>query len=136
MLKQHDVIPLILESCPSFAPLWQRHFAEYEEPLLYVAAGDFARHLLAMELAGDRSCFIAIGAVIERLHVEGDGWVQEFTTIGILEGIQNVWSNDGADPERFCRWLGPESKLWWQSLNDFWSGKIPYVGANPLTHSS
>ena len=36
--------------------------------------------------------FPAVGRVIERLHVEGDGYVRETAAIGLLEGIQNAWS--------------------------------------------
>lgn len=66
---------------------------------------------------------------IERLHVEGDKIVQEAATIGLLEGIQNVWGNSKLDPEQFATYLLPESRKWWEQLKLFWAGKIPYVGA-------
>ena len=67
--------------------------------------------------------------VLERLHLEGEGFVKELATIGILESIQNVWGHTETDPEEFCRFMLPESKKWWNELNDFWAGKIPHVGA-------
>ena len=66
---------------------------------------------------------------IERLHLEGDEYVREAATIGALEGIQNVAGNDGIDPEEFVIYLRPESLRWWGQLNEFWEGRIPYVGA-------
>ena len=66
--------------------------------------------------------------VIEELHLDGDAYVREATTIGLLEGIQNVWSNANVDPELFAPYLLPESARWWRSLNDFWAGKSKFVG--------
>jgi hypothetical protein len=66
--------------------------------------------------------------VIERLHVEGDSYVREAATIGLLESIQNQWGNNGVDPENFFPFLLPESARWWKSLNKFWTGESKYVG--------
>jgi hypothetical protein len=54
--------------------------------------------------------------------------VREAATIGLLEGIQNVWSNNDVDPELFVVHLLPESAKWWLNLNDFWSGKARFIG--------
>jgi hypothetical protein len=69
-----------------------------------------------------------VARVIERLHVEGDPYVREAATIGLLEGIQNVWGNNGVDPELFFPFLLPESVRWWKSLNKFWNGESKHVG--------
>jgi hypothetical protein len=45
----------------------------------------------------------------------------------VLEVVQNVWSHSTVNPEEFVRYLGPQSKLWWQGLNKFWSGNAPLV---------
>jgi hypothetical protein len=31
--------------------------------------------------------------------------------------------------EAFIPYLGPETQKWWLELNDFWQGKIKFVGA-------
>jgi hypothetical protein len=93
-----------------------------------VELGAFARHLLKLHRAKQTADFPAVAQLIERLHVEGDAFVREAATIGLLEGIQNVWSNDGVNPEEFCPFLLPESLKWWRSLNNFWDGKIRFVG--------
>jgi len=46
-------------------------------------------------------------------------------TIG---GIQNVWTNQGVDPELFTSQLRPESRRWWEELNAFWRGERRFVG--------
>ena len=89
---------------------------------------DFARHLLQLQRQSRLEEFSAVAHVVERLHVEGDYYVREAATIGLLEGIQNVWANEGSDPELFVKHLHPVSAKWWQSLNDFWSGKSKFVG--------
>ena len=110
-------MPLLIEACPSYRP------AAKDEDLLYVALGHLARHLLELHRQSRTEEFSDVARVIERLHVEGDHYVREAATIGLLEGIQNLWANEGTDPELFVPHLLPVSAKWWQSLNDFWSGK-------------
>ena len=127
MIKQSDVMQLLVEACPSFAGEARQHVEEHGNDLLYLAAGAFAHHLLALHQANNASALASVAAAIERLHVEGSSWVKEFATIGLLEGVQNVWSNNDADPARFKPFLGPESLRWWNGLNNFWSGQASHV---------
>lgn len=127
MITGEQVIPLLLEACPSFRPAWEEHLKKHNEPLLYVALGGFARHLLELHCGNQTDRFPAICRAIERLQIEGDSYVREAATIGLLEGIQNVWRND-EDPELFVQYLLPESARWWRSLKDFWDGKSTFVG--------
>jgi hypothetical protein len=125
MIKQDQVISLVLESCPSFRSTWEH---SNDQDLLYVVMGDLARHLLVQFRDKQTDEFKPLCSIIERLHIEGDPYVRELATIGFLEGIQNVWSNSNEDPEQFCKFLLPESQKWWKELNDFWEGKTSYVG--------
>lgn len=121
VISKDQVMLLLIEACPSFRS------PSDDQDLLYVTLGDFARHLLQLQQQGRTYEFPEIARVIERLHIEGDHDVRDAVTIGLLEGIQNVWSNDGTDPELFVRHLLPVSARWWQSLNDFWSGRSEFV---------
>jgi hypothetical protein len=127
MIKQEQVIPLILEACPSFQGTWDKLD---NQDLLYVVMSDLARHLLLLYRDKRTEEFGPLCKVIECLHTNGDGFVRELVTIGFLEGIQNSWSNNGTDPEGFCKFLLPESRKCWKELHDFWAGKIPYMGAD------
>jgi hypothetical protein len=129
MIEPQDAMPLLVAACPSFSREWEEHVQENGYDLQYVAAGAFARHLLSLYESKDVAVFSAVAAAIERLHVEGSPWVREFATIGVLEGVQNVWSHSQVRPEEFFVFLGPEGKRWWRGLNEFWSGKAPYVRA-------
>jgi hypothetical protein len=127
VIEQTQVLDMLVQACPTFAAARDEHVAEYGNDVLYVAAGEFAHHLLALQLDGETSCFAEVGATIERMHTEGTPDVRELATIVVLEGIQNVWGHSSADPGLFLEYLGPESRSWWQGLNNFWSGKAPVV---------
>jgi hypothetical protein len=124
MIATNQIIPLMLEACPSFQAAWDDHLREYDNPLIYIALADFARHLLELHQSGKVEAIRDAAQVIERLHIEGDANVREAATIGLLESIQCVWPQ----PELFRPYLLPQSTRWWQSLNDFWDGKIRFVG--------
>ncbi|MBC3812861.1 DUF7674 family protein [Undibacterium aquatile] len=120
---------ILVDACPSFEDQWKQHVEAFGNDVLYLAAGEFAAHLLERFQAGDAEAFRAVGIAIERLHTEGTPWVREFATIGVLEGIQNVWSHSATSPEAFFPFLGLESQRWWRGLNKFWSAESPYVAA-------
>jgi len=131
MINREQVIPLILETCPSFRDAFSQ---SDDKDLPYVVMGDLARHLLGLYRTGQTAEFDGLCEVVERLHVDGEPYVKELATIGFLEGVQNVWTNNGEDPEHFCRFLLPESRKWWKDLNDFWQGKIKHVGNGVHNH--
>jgi hypothetical protein len=126
MITQDQIMSMILEACPSFQKLWDE---SDNQDLLYVVMGDLSRHLLDLYQKGQTDEFNPLCETIETFHTNGDSFVKEFATIGILEAIQNVWGNTDIDPEEFHKFLLPESRKWWKKLNDFWAGKIPHVGA-------
>lgn len=129
MLNKDQIMPLLLEVSPSFRVVWDMELDEEDRKLVYLCLGFFAEHLMALEQQGRTAEFGAVAEVIERLHVEGDAATKEAATIGLLEGIQNVWGNNGVATGTLEELLGPQSRLWWQQLELFWSGAIPYVGA-------
>jgi hypothetical protein len=94
------------------------------------ALADFARHLIGMLEKSETQSFPAIFDVVERLHLDGDGYVSEAATIGLLEDLQNGNLHSKTVPEEFRRFLGKESQYWWDELDKFWQGLIPFVGAS------
>ena len=125
-------MPLLLLACPSFFERWEEHllfYQEEDEQLLYLDLGEFADHLVELHKGHRVEEFPAVFQAVESLHLEGDHFVKEAATIGLLEGLQNEARNIGVDPEEFLQYLGAQSLKWWRQLNDFWNAKIPYVGA-------
>jgi hypothetical protein len=113
----------LLAADPSFRSRWADFMAEWSdeaEPPLYLALSSLARHVLECLEAERTDRFGAIFSVVERWHTEGDAYVSEAATIGLLESLQ-ILSKD-SDRKTVERWLGPESKRWWDKLDRFWKG--------------
>jgi hypothetical protein len=127
MIGKNDMFDPILAACPTFMPAWSAFLNEWEdsndELPYYSAFGDLAHHLVEQLNAGATQNFEAVFDVVERWHCEGDSYVKEAATIGLLEGIQNVSLWRGVDPRRFEFWLKPESKRSWDKLNRAWNGQ-------------
>jgi len=78
----------LLVADPSFQPRWTEFTTEWsDEPdlPLYLALGSLAEHILARLKVADTGGFEDIFAVVERWHTEGDAYVSEAASIGLLE---------------------------------------------------
>jgi hypothetical protein len=123
LITRDEMLPYLVAACPSFAPNWEsfkKEWGEHPGPVLYLALADFARHLVGKLSAGDKKDLKNAFAAIERLHIEGDAWVREAATIGILESLQNGNLHTATEPEQFRPYLGRESARWWDKLYRFW----------------
>ncbi len=58
--------------------------------------------------------------MIELWYLKGDSYVKEVATIGLLEDLQNTNVVGIGVPEKLEAYLLPESRCWWQKVNDFW----------------
>jgi hypothetical protein len=124
MLAKDDMMPVLLDACPSFAPTWQEFLAYWrgENDLpVYVALGDLAHHLIGLVERGETNELPAVFRVVERWHREGDEYVREAATVGPLEDLQNLNLHEhGTDPAQFRGMLGPESQRCWDELAASW----------------
>jgi hypothetical protein len=125
MIAKDDMMGVLLDACPSFAPQWEAFRDEWREEAddlpVYLVLGDFARHLIGMVERGETAGLPAVFAAVERLHVEGDHYVREAATVGLLEDLQNLNLHpNGTDPEQLRPFLGPVSARWWDKLYRFW----------------
>lgn len=130
MITRDQVENLLLAACPSFmdSSWWYEYrslFGEEPEPLNYLLASAFISHLVDLKVEGKTSEFAPVFQLIERMHREGDPYVQELATVGFLEDLQNAHLHrKGSTPEAFLQWLGSESAWWWEELNLFWESKL------------
>jgi hypothetical protein len=131
VIAKDEVMPLLVAACPSFREPWKRYLAcpSYQEGLLYVDLSEFAHHLVELMETGSTQEFPAVFEVVERLHIDGDSFVKQAATVGLLEGIQNIASHTDIDPESFVSHLKHESANRWKELNDLWDSMARYVGA-------
>jgi hypothetical protein len=130
MISRDQILGVLTEAFPDFSP------GSRDADLHYVVLGDFASYLIGVYRSGSEGRIKKAVELVERLHVDGDAYVKEAATIGLLEGIRNTWKDSGIDPEAFGARLLPESRRWWDSLNGFWQKEIPYVGADLKTDSA
>lgn len=87
---------------------------------MYLVISDLARHLIEMLEYGEDSGLEAVFKVVERWHLDGDPYVKEAATIGLLEDLQNEGLHKATTPDEFVRFLLPESKYWWAKVKAFW----------------
>lgn len=124
MIQRSQMFEPMLKACPSFQNGWTEFLADWkDEPgelPMYLALGDLARHLAALRISGQTDEFPAVFEVVERWHLEGDAYVREAATIGMLEGLQFAASHTELDETEFEPWLLPNSKKWWDKLTRFW----------------
>jgi len=139
MITKEDLLDLLIESSKQFKEIAKKELSGEEFTLWidkdgtilgYIVLGDYAHHIIELYQKHETEEFHKIFDLIEKLHIDGDAYVKEAATIGILEGIQNIAMSNKVDPEVFVPFLRPQSLKFWRSLNDFWNGKIPYVGYN------
>ncbi|MGC4064827.1 MAG: hypothetical protein QM784_09315 [Polyangiaceae bacterium] len=123
MIDKEGMMSLMVDACPSFQNVWEQFLQEWrDEPELpvYIALGQLASHLVTMLATGDTSRFAEIFAVVERWHLEGNAYVREAATVGVLEGLQNENLHSGTNPAQFEQFLLPESRKWWTKVKRFW----------------
>ena len=130
-MNQTNIVSLWLEACPSFKTAFAESCTEHGSELLYLHASAFARHLLDLHRLQKKDEFASVAVFLEGLYTDVDPATREFATIGILEGIQNVWEHSEVSPNEFLPYLLPASAAAWRSLDQFWSEDIPFI---PDTH--
>jgi hypothetical protein len=139
MITKSNMMDVLLAASPTFASEWEAFQAEWADETdlpLYIALSGFARHVIAFLAANDEQRHGCIFDAVERLHVEGDAYVREAATVGLLEDLQNGNLHHQTDPEQFRRFLRPVSREWWDRLNAFWNGvsETERLDASPRSH--
>lgn len=128
------MMDVLLAALPSFAENWDRFRREWTDEAdlpMYPALSDFARHVIGFLETKDHGRLRNIFEAVERLHVEGDRYVREAATVGLLEGMQNRNLHRTTDPEQFRPFLGPASLKCWDRLNLFWDGDARALHEHP-----
>ena len=98
----------------------------------YLALSDLARHLITMLERNETEGLRAVFRVVEDWHLEGEHYVKEAATVGLLEDLQNTNLHEGNTcPEYFIEFLLPETRFWWFKVVDFWEKGILIVDDRP-----
>jgi hypothetical protein len=124
MIERGKMMEPMLSACPSFRDTWDEFVAEWQDQKqelpYYLVLSDLARHLVAMLERRDIAQFDAIFDVVEQWHEEGDPYVREAATIGLLEDLQNTNFYTSASPNDFKPYLREQSAKWWDKVERFW----------------
>jgi hypothetical protein len=120
LITRDEMLPYLVDACPSFAPEWEAFKQRWGEDLQYPALADFAWHLVEKLSNGATADLEAAFAAIERLYAEGDEWVRNAVVVGVLESLQNTNKHSRTNPEQFRPYLGPKSECYWDELYRFW----------------
>src|SRR4051812_40376790 len=125
MIAESEMMQPLLQACPSFQSDWEAFLSDWsdetDKPPLYLALGDLARHLISMLVVHDAPGLTRAFEVVERWHLEGDTFVRQAATIGLLENLQNTNQHESTSPSEFEPFLLPESLKWWRKVDRFWT---------------
>ena len=128
MIDRAAMMELIIVACPGFAPTFDAFLAEWADETelpYYLVLGDFSRYLIKLLENHERDELSTAFKIVEQLHVDGDKYVREAATIGILENLQNSNLHKQTEPDQFVEFLRPVSLTYWHKVTDFWrNGKI------------
>jgi hypothetical protein len=117
------MIEPILVVSPGFAPAWNEILNECKDEKelpVYLALSELARYVAKLHADGKKEELKNIFAVIEKWHLEGDAYVREAATVGLLEDLQNSNVTGEDVPSALETYLLPETKKWWDKVNNFW----------------
>src|SRR4051812_36969335 len=126
LITRENMFEPLLRADQSFAPRWSAFVEEWQDERelpQYLALASLARHLIGQLKAGHTETFPAVFHVVEQWHVQGDAYVREAASLGLLEDLQNTGLHEGTEPADFEPWLRPVSKHWWDKVDRFWSGR-------------
>ncbi|APD86211.1 hypothetical protein BM527_09000 [Alteromonas sp. Mex14] len=128
MISKETMMLPILQVAEGFKPIWNEFLDEWSdenEVPVYLALSDLARYVSTLVEKSDGEELRSIFSVVERWHLEGDKFVKEAATVGLLEDLQNTNVVGVSVPQKIEPFLLPQTKLWWQKVSLFWSeGKV------------
>ena len=124
MISREDMFKPILEVSDGFKPVWNEFVSEWKDD------AELPQYLALSKLAGYISRLISesrtrelsdIFEVVERWHLEGDDYVREAATVGLLEDLQNINVVGWDVPDKVHKLLLPKSKQQWAKISEFWN---------------
>ena len=125
MISKAQMMPIIPEKFPGFAPTWKKHRELWgdEEAGICNDIGEFAQFVVDAYECGDKDLIVAAFALIEEFLTNGDQEVRDAAGIGFLEDVRNIASHRPFGSSVFLAWLGPTSKQAWGEIEEMWRGK-------------
>ncbi len=114
----------ILKVSPRFQNHWNEFLEEWKDDKddlpIYLALSDLARHIASLISKDKEEELKNIFEIVEKWHIEGDEYVREAATVGLLEDLQNTNVMGETVPEKIETYLFLESKRYWNKVYDLW----------------
>jgi len=122
MITEEEMLPLLSEVSPGFEAGFLAASSKLgsEQPV-YPALGQLARYMKVLLDNKDSIALLDIFFVIECWCREGDDYVKEAATVGLIENLQNINVVGSIGVKKFYTYLLPESKKVWHKVARFWT---------------
>ncbi len=109
---------------PEFEKIHKEHLEYNQEELRYVLLGEICAYLIENHYSKTDKLLIRTFDLIDKELTLTDN---EEITIGFIETFQNIMK-DKVDGYLVYEIMKPNTKLWWDNVNDLWNGKIKFLG--------
>lgn len=140
MFQRETMFEPILQAHPDFRVKWEEFLSEWRDHPkglpCYLLMSDLVGECSSLLRQGRESELEAIFRVVERWLHEGDRYVRDAAVVGFLEDLQNQNLHEGTTPDRFVRYLEPESLRFWHKVERFWNAREPIVDDRPAPPAS
>ena len=116
------MLDVLAKASPEIAQDYSEFVADFsDEPELpcYVYLGDYSQYLVELLEAGADQLLSSAFEAIESLYQNGDDYVENATTVGILENLQNKSLHRSTSPDLFVKYLRPLSLKNWHEVNAY-----------------
>lgn len=125
-MKNRDaVMAEFVRIYPSFNASWEVNKSTERDPhsetVLYSDLTFFAQFMVNQIELDSKLEIHLVFETIERLLLQGDSFVSEAISVGLLEDIQNELLNRSVDLHVYDRYMQSETKRIWQELIKFWN---------------
>jgi len=124
MITESNLIKYILKESDDFAQYLKSSDVNVKQEDNYTTLAELARYILKSFKEKETDKLRESFRVIDDIFNEGDAYVKEAITIGLLETLQNniSWEKN-IKQEEFSPYLPKTLKEKWDQIIDFWENK-------------
>ncbi len=129
MIKESEVVPMLLRQFPEFKKYWDDHWDYLGEENEFGLCGKlfpftrYALDLLNLETAEADEILHKMFDISENLMTEGNETIRTAIATCFLEDISNRFAEEPEKNERFKTFLGPESLGYCEAWEELWNPK-------------
>ncbi|HED34605.1 MAG TPA: hypothetical protein ENJ08_10385 [Gammaproteobacteria bacterium] len=123
MITKEEMLNPVLVVSPDFSPVWNKllneHLSDGTLPV-YVGLTELAKHISELHQNKRSDEIKEVFAIVEQWIAEGDSFVHEAATSGLLEDLQNINIVGAGISLQLKPYLLPETERWWENNLNAW----------------